>query len=185
MDRTAALLDQLARYEPADELEWKCHRDMTRLLSASSDPFSRMEFDPGHITASVFILDQEGRLLLHHHRRLGRWLQMGGHLEPGEMPVDAAMREGSEESGLSDLRVVGEGALDLDVHDIPAGKGEPAHHHFDVRYLARTSRPQSIIIDSSESLDLVWVTLEQAESLMAAPESSRVIRKITRVLCAS
>ena len=185
MNGPSLFLEQLQRYEPADELERSHQRALVRLLSSPADPFSRATFAPGHITASCFIVDDAGRLLLHRHRRLGRWLQMGGHLEPGETPRDAALREGKEESGLADLEIAGHEILDLDVHPIPPGKGEPYHHHFDVRFLARTRHPDAITIDDAESTDLRWVTLDEAAVLMGSVESNRVMRKIAGVLCAS
>ena len=153
-----------------------------QLLRTTPEPYSRAQFVPGHITASCFIIDRDGRLLLHHHRRLNRWLQMGGHLEPGEDPVAAALREGREESGLEDLRVVSDGIADLDVHRIPAGRGEPEHRHYDVRYIARTDSADSIAADARESNQLMWFDLDRAASLMQGEESLRVIQKIRRVL---
>jgi 8-oxo-dGTP pyrophosphatase MutT (NUDIX family) len=173
--------EQLRRYQPADDAERRHQCELIALVETSAAPFSRGTFAPGHITASLFIVDRGGRLLLHHHRRLGRWLQMGGHLEVAESPLDAALREGAEESGLADLTVA-PGILDLDIHLIPAGKGEPEHRHFDVRYLARTGNPDSITIDAAESLDLRWVTLADAVTLMATEESRRVIDKIAAAL---
>lgn len=157
------------------------HRDaFLDLLRATPSPFSRSQFDPGHITASCYIIDADRRLLLHHHRRLNRWLQMGGHLEAGEQPLDAALREAAEESGLRDLEVAG-GIADLDVHVIPAGRGEPEHRHFDVRYIARTASPEAIVIDAKESNELMWVDLDRAAALMGGEESLRVLRKIERL----
>jgi len=129
-------------------------------------------------SASCFIVDPAGRLLLHEHRRLGRWVQMGGHLEAGEDPLQAALREGAEESGLGDLRLLSDSIADLDVHAIPAGKGEPRHSHFDVRYIAHTASPESIVADARESRNLMWFDLRRAEEVMAGEESLRVIRKI-------
>jgi 8-oxo-dGTP pyrophosphatase MutT (NUDIX family) len=183
MTRRANLLEDLRTYEPADDLEARHHRAIAELLLDDGDPFSRRHFEPGHVTASCFIVDPTGtRLLLHHHRRLDRWLQMGGHLEAAESPVDAAMREGIEESGLRDLEWVCYGVFDVDVHAIPAGKGEPDHHHFDIRYLARTTTPDGIVMDQNESSDLTWVSLDRAVDLMNEEASARVIRKIERLV---
>lgn len=183
MPRTTALLDELRHYRAADALEWQHHRAIVNLLKDTADPFSRTTFVPGHITASCFIIDPESqRLLLHHHRRLDRWLQMGGHVEGDEGPLQTAFREGAEESGLKDLELVVPDVFDVDVHFIPAGKGEPDHSHFDVRYLARTANPTAITIDRSESHDLAWVELDRAIPLMNEEASSRVIRKIEAVI---
>src|SRR6187549_1386344 len=121
MSRGTSLLDELHRYKPADEREARHLQSLINLLTMPADTFVRDHFAPGHVTASLFILDPASRsLLLHHHRRLGRWLQMGGHVEAGEDPAAAALREGEEESGLSDLELL-PGIFDVDVHLIPAG----------------------------------------------------------------
>lgn len=177
MSRASVLIEQLRAYTPVDALEAEHHRAIIGLLTNTHEPFSRHSFDPGHITASCFIVDGD-RLLLHRHRRLGRWLQMGGHVEGEETPQDAALREGAEESGLNDLAFLCDGVFDVDVHAIPAGKGEPDHRHFDVRFLAHTAHPGSISIDPSESDDLAWVPLDAAAALMNEEASSRVVRKI-------
>jgi len=171
------LLAQLERYRPFDDFEARHREAIVELVGSKPGAFERGHFAPGHITASCFIVDDD-RLLLHHHRRLNRWLQMGGHVEGDEDPKDAALREGSEESGLRDLTLAAGGIFDLDVHVIPAAKGEPKHRHFDVRYVARTASPDAVVIDRAESNDVAWVPLERAEALMNEAASSRVIQKI-------
>jgi 8-oxo-dGTP pyrophosphatase MutT (NUDIX family) len=176
------LLAEVVSFRPADPEEVQHHGAILELLRHGRQPFSRQSFEPGHITASCFIVDTSGtRLLLHHHRRLNRWLQMGGHVDPGECAADAALREGREESGLRVLALVVETPIDLDVHAIPAGKGEPPHNHYDVRYLARTGSPEAITLDPGESNDLKWVDLAHAAELMDENGSRRVIRKIERL----
>jgi len=176
-----SLVEELRAYEPANDLEREHRAAMLDLLAYSQAAFSRDHYVPGHFTASCFIIDDAGRLLLHHHRRLDRWLQMGGHLEKGETPEAAALREGREESGLEDLSLIGS-ILDLDIHDIPAAEGEPDHSHFDVRYLARTSTPEAVAIDRAESNDLAWVDLQRAADLLRGEESLRVIGKIEHMM---
>lgn len=107
---------------------------------------------------------------------------MGGHVDGSETPETAALREGREESGLTDLRFLLDTIFDVDIHPIPAGKGEPAHEHFDVRYLLVTRVPGETVADPSESIDLRWFDLGEAIEIMSATESTRAIRKIERIL---
>jgi 8-oxo-dGTP pyrophosphatase MutT (NUDIX family) len=180
MTRHETLLAQLRTYEPADALEAGHRAAMFHLLT-SDGAFSRGHFAPGHFTASCYVIDDGGRLLLHHHRRLDRWLQMGGHVEGEETTELAALREATEESGLDDLTLV-DGIVDLDIHPIPAGKGEPDHAHFDVRYVARTRRAEAVRLDHVESNDLRWFALLEAADVLTGEESQRVLRKIERIL---
>jgi 8-oxo-dGTP pyrophosphatase MutT (NUDIX family) len=180
------LLEELRRYQPADDTEERHHRTLMGHLVHAKAPLSRSKFAPGHVTASLFIVDpRTGRILLHHHRRLDRWLQMGGHLEAGEAPAAAALREGREESGLGDLELLAPEIFDVDVHLIPASDGDPDHFHYDVRYVARTGSPEAIALDAAESRELAWVDLDRAVELMNEEASTRAIGKIRALLGAS
>lgn len=183
VDRMRSLLAEIEACAPADDRE-RLHRlRFLKLLGSSEDCFTRHRFEPGHVTASAFIIDRRrARLLLHRHRRLGRWLQMGGHVDDGERAVDAAKREGLEESGLTDLQLLTSAVLDLDVHAIPAARGEPEHLHFDVRYLFASATPDAIAIQEAESEDLRWFGFDEAISVMDEEGSSRAIGKIVRLL---
>ena len=119
---------------------------------------------PGHITSSAWILSPDGAsALLTHHKKLGRWLQLGGHVD-GESQIElACLREAQEESGMQTFTFTPwAGAelvpLDLDVHTIPARKDEPMHEHWDVRFLLRADSGQELVI-SEESNQLVWAPL--------------------------
>jgi 8-oxo-dGTP pyrophosphatase MutT (NUDIX family) len=176
-----ALAHEIRAYKPEDAAEAR-GRDAVMDLLALDDFASRNHFNPGHITASGFIIDARGaRVLLHHHRRLNRWLQMGGHLEPGETPTAAALREAEEESGLSDLFFVQADIFDLDVHEIPPFGAEPAHRHFDLRYLLSTHQPDRIAMDNKESFSLAWFSLDEALVAMDEACSRRAIGKISRM----
>ena len=117
----------------------------------------------GHFTASAWLVSQDGaRVLLTHHKKLGRWLQLGGHADGDSDLANVALREAEEESGLSGLTIIPE-IFDLDAHDIPA-RGtvgapnyEPAHIHWDVRFVVRASAENFLV--SEESLALSWVDI--------------------------
>ncbi|GAA3819966.1 NUDIX hydrolase [Streptomyces phyllanthi] len=112
----------------------------------------------GHVTASALVIDPErGRVLLTLHKKLRKWLQMGGHCEPEDGTLAAAaLREATEESGIAELTLLPGGPLRLDRHPIPP----PCHWHFDVQYavLAPSGAVQEI---SDESLDLRWFPYDE------------------------
>lgn len=124
---------------------------------------------PGHITASAWILSHDhASCLLTHHRKLERWLQLGGHVD-GESQVQlAALREAREESGMDGFEFLFPSAelepLDLDVHTIPANDTEPEHQHWDVRFLLRALPDQSLQV-SEESHALRWVPRNELSQL--------------------
>jgi 8-oxo-dGTP pyrophosphatase MutT (NUDIX family) len=137
--RQARLELWLRRHRCTDDTELQHHSRMLALLAQSGDPFARDHFRPGHFTASAFVLSPDGdQLLLIQHRKLRRWLQPGGHVEATDTDLVAtARREVAEETGIEQLTLAHDGAFDLDVHAIPALGVEPAHAHFDVRFLFR------------------------------------------------
>lgn len=173
----------LLAHECAGEAEERDRQAMLALVETEPSCFARTTFAPGHFTGSVFIFSPDsGLVLLHHHRRLDRWLQMGGHDEGEFDPAATALREGCEESGLTDLVLLSPAILDLDVHPIPPGRGEPAHSHFDVRFAAITRTAGAARADEAESLDLAWLTLGEAVRRMEEPGARRALAKAARLL---
>ncbi len=173
----------LRRHVPADAEEARHVARVLALVEGEPACFSRSAFTPGHVTGSAFILRADtGGVLLHRHRRLGAWLQLGGHDEGEHDPAVTALREGAEESGLSDLVLLSPDILDVDVHLIPAGKGEPPHEHHDVRYALLTRTPGAIRRDAAESLDLGWFSPEEAMRRMNEPGATRALTRLTRLL---
>jgi 8-oxo-dGTP pyrophosphatase MutT (NUDIX family) len=159
-----ALLSQIV---PRDAGEAKFVHDMRELATRGEAAASRGEFAPGHFTATCFVVYVPSDVvLLHRHKRLEKWLPMGGHIEPGEEPSQAALREAAEESGLKDLELLSPELLSVDIHPIPAGKGEPDHLHFDLRFAASTQTPQKIRMDEAESTALEWVEIDAAGDLL-------------------
>ncbi|MBK7951328.1 MAG: NUDIX hydrolase [Deltaproteobacteria bacterium] len=157
------------------------------LLEAEPRCFERDAFHPGHITASAWIVSRESRaVLLTHHRKLDRWLQLGGHTD-GEVDVLAsALREAREESGLGDFGVIpGEGGpvvLDVDVHAIPARGDEPAHEHHDIRFLLETSEHAPLERQQAESKALRWFPAAGIEARFSEESLARMARKAARWL---
>jgi 8-oxo-dGTP pyrophosphatase MutT (NUDIX family) len=181
----AALLALLARYLERHPGEAASVGRVRRLVAEHEDCFERTCV-PGHITASAWILSADLRsVLLTHHRKLGRWLQLGGHADGDADTLAVALREAREESGMQDFRVIAEGdpalPLDVDVHAIPARGAEPAHLHHDLRYLLVAAPGQELVV-SSESHALRWVERARLRELSVEPSLLRMERKARRLL---
>ena len=127
----------------------------------------------GHFTGSAWLVSADGtRVLLTHHRKLGRWLQLGGHADGDPDLARVALREAQEESGLTQLTLDGAAIFDLDRHRIPARGVEPEHWHYDVRYVVRAGPDENFAV-SAESLALAWRPVTEVVVDAEADESVR------------
>jgi 8-oxo-dGTP pyrophosphatase MutT (NUDIX family) len=146
-----------------------------QLLADGAHGFMRERLD-GHFTASAWLVSGDGgRVLLTHHRKLGRWLQLGGHADGDPDLARAALREAREESGLDGL-LVEPGIFDLDRHRIPVHGGVPAHWHYDVRYVVRATGGERFVV-SDESHALAWRTVAE---LPEEPGLDASVRRMAR-----
>lgn len=171
-----SLLDELRDYAPADAREAAMRERLVAFVAAHPDAFERA-LAVGHVTASAWIVDPaRTHALLTHHRKLGKWLQLGGHADGDPDVRRAALREAREESGLRSLRFARDGIYDLDVHAIPARPGEPAHDHYDVRF-AFEADPAEPLVVSAESKELAWIALDALASVSADESVLRLARK--------
>lgn len=140
---------------PIDEIE---HANITMFLRHYDDlpdPFDQQR-DPIHVTGSAIVVGSRGVVLLR-HKRLGLWLQPGGHVDPGEAPWDGALREAAEETGLRvEFAAIGDDGVPLlahvDVH--PGGRG---HTHLDLRYLV-DGGDDDPAPPAGESQEIGWFT---------------------------
>lgn len=181
----------LTRHRAAEPREEEDRVRMTAFARAHSDPFDRT-IPEGHFTGSGLVMSEDGAaVLLLHHVKLERWLQPGGHGEPGEIyGEDVARREVEEETGLAPtLHPTAPRPLDVDIHVIPARREDPQHEHLDLRYLFVADRAKPLRAENPENpaqagtkTALRWFEVEEALAMELDPGLKRMIRKARRLL---
>jgi 8-oxo-dGTP pyrophosphatase MutT (NUDIX family) len=135
----------------------------------------------GHITGSAWVINhQRDKVLLTHHRKLDKWLQLGGHCDGDADVLRVALREAVEESGVYDIVPISPAIFDIDIHTIPERRTntgiEAEHLHYDARFLLQTDDALPLQI-SSESKDLRWVALSDIPHLTNEDSILRMVDK--------
>jgi 8-oxo-dGTP pyrophosphatase MutT (NUDIX family) len=137
---------------------------------------AQRELTIGHLTGAAWLVSADGRrVLLTHHRKLQRWLQLGGHADGDADLVAVALREAEEESGLRDLAIERE-IFDLDRHWIPDHGAVPGHWHYDLRYVVRCCGDEQFAV-SEESLALAW---RDIDTMIGSPEYDESLQRMAR-----
>lgn len=174
---TADCVDEVRAYAPTDPEQQRLRALMLEHLTTQVDGWSR-DCPGAHVTASSLIcVPTADRVVLLHHRKLGRWVQTGGHIEPGDTGLAAAaLREASEESGLPGLRLL-PGVVHLDVHEVRCGPVRPCAH-LDARFLV-LANPDDQPVPTSESKDVRWFA---ADALPTDEPSVTVLVDLARQL---
>jgi 8-oxo-dGTP pyrophosphatase MutT (NUDIX family) len=185
MLRSDPLADALARHQATDEEEARDHATIAAFVALHDRPFDR-SIREGHLTGSAITVSHDGaRVLLLHHRKLDRWLQPGGHGDPGESTgEEVALREAREESGILGLALhpLAPRPLDVDVHDIPARGPEPAHQHLDLRFLVVAPEDATIAPDFAELHEIRWVPWDEVEPLSPDHGLRRALSKARAIV---
>lgn len=180
MDSLLSLLSGVVPADAKEEVDLVLMRAQATLLA---QPLSRRQ-PTAHFTGSSVVTDGR-RVALVHHRKLSRWLQPGGHVEPedGGDLLATALREAREETGCPVVpHPTAPCPLDVDVHAIPSRGDEAAHLHLDVRFLVLTDQPEALRVDPTESAAVRWFELPEALHRADAPEMRRLLRKAQAAL---
>jgi 8-oxo-dGTP pyrophosphatase MutT (NUDIX family) len=172
----------LNRYRPQGEAEAADVERVRSLVASADDPWLRSI--PLHITGSALIVHPDsGRVLLRWHQRQQAWLQVGGHADPGENdPLEIALREGAEETGLPDLEPWPDAQLrHVVIVPVPASSSEPAHEHADLRFVLATRNPDAAR-EESPGAPLRWLSPREARELSSEANLRETVTRAERLL---
>jgi 8-oxo-dGTP pyrophosphatase MutT (NUDIX family) len=178
MDRII-LESQLKKYRTPYEEE---SQFISSFIELVEDPQAyKRELLSGHFTASAWIVNKKRtHTLLTLHRKLGRWLQLGGHADGNENLLEVAMKEAREESGLKSLTFVDETIFDIDKHIIPLRPHVQEHFHYDVRYILEADLKEPLV-KNHESISLAWVAFESVQDVIGYnPSILRMLDKTSK-----
>ncbi|MFT5368200.1 MAG: 8-oxo-dGTP pyrophosphatase MutT (NUDIX family) [Candidatus Latescibacterota bacterium] len=171
-----SLLQQLESYLDLFPDESAMLERYISFVKANSDCFER-SLQIGHVTGSAWVVNRERtHTLLTHHKKLNKWLQLGGHADGDVDVLRVAKREVAEESGITDVVQVGDGIFDVDIHLIPERKNEPEHYHYDVRYALQVTGDEDYVV-SDESHDLAWLEIDRLSERTQEESMLRLARK--------
>jgi 8-oxo-dGTP pyrophosphatase MutT (NUDIX family) len=171
-----SLLQQLESYLDLFPDESAMLERYISFVKANSDCFER-SLQIGHVTGSAWVVNRERtHTLLTHHKKLNKWLQLGGHADGDVDVLRVAKREVAEESGITDVVQVGDGIFDVDIHLIPERKNEPEHYHYDVRYALQVTGDEDYVV-SDESHDLDWLEIDRLSERTQEESMLRLARK--------
>ena len=150
--------------------------DMLNLLKTDGC-FLKNNYD-GHFTGSAWIISPEkDKILMTHHKKLGMWLQLGGHADGEKDLLKVALREAKEESGIQHFNILRDEIFDLDIHKIPKQMNQPSHKHYDIRFLLETDPVFNEISVSDESYDVAWIPIDDVIGLNPENSIKRMVEK--------
>jgi 8-oxo-dGTP pyrophosphatase MutT (NUDIX family) len=166
------ILDLLQNYQTlfAEEIEFQ--KQMIHFLEQNDD-FALRSNLIGQITGSAWIVNKEHtKALLIHHKKLNKWLQIGGHIDDTDKTIEETiLREIKEESGLTNLKLLSSSIYDIDIHTIPQKKEIAEHLHFDIRLIIEADENEALIPQDEEILDIKWCSVNEVQNLAESTTS--------------
>jgi len=183
------LLQKLERYQPENGADQTQQLRIIDFIENNPNCFSR-ELLSGHIVGSAWVLNKDKtKVLLTHHLKLNKWVQLGGHSDDNPDTLDVAYREAQEESGLKSVIALSPEIFDVDVHSYPARDRkigdsiihEPEHFHYDIRFAFTADEKEKIITQEDESKSVQWIALEDIPKFTKEEATLRMVRKTAKL----
>jgi 8-oxo-dGTP pyrophosphatase MutT (NUDIX family) len=172
------LTQKLAEYQPFNQEERNDYDSLKEFVSATPNCFDRYFYTPGHITGSAWIVSPDlQKVVLHHHRKLKKWIQPGGHSDNHPITLEVALQEAQEETGLKSLHPLSENIFDLSIRNFPERSDQPAHLHYDLRFLFQADPTEPFQPAAEESQILLWIPLNKIPNYNNQSNILRMVEK--------
>lgn len=169
--------DLIENYQPLYQKELIFKEKMLELIYTCEDCFLR-SCRVGHFTASAFLMNKElTHVLLMHHTKLDKWMQLGGHCDGDSDILNVAIKEAQEESGINEIKPLSAEIFDIDIHLIPPNRNDESHYHFDVRFLLHAYNDDKIQ-KNHESKELRWIEKDSMNLPSSSDSVTRMFEKI-------
>ncbi len=173
-----SLKNALGAYHPVSLEEQDFKQKMLHLLDRHGESCFHRTLSLAHFTASAWVVDRKAeKALLTHHKKLNKWLQVGGHADGDQHLLRVAAKELREESGLTNFQCNHHQIFDIDIHTIPAQKNEATHEHFDVRFLFEADANENLA-PNHESIAMKWVDWADIEKTLENASIQRMNKKV-------
>ena len=154
---------------------------MLSFIENDTNHFSRTNHH-GHFTGSAWIINPDkSKILMTHHKKIGKWLQLGGHADGESDLLKVSQREAIEESGINNFVTISNEIFDMDIHEIPPIGSDPKHLHYDIRFLLEADPDEESLTISNESHDVAWIPLDQIAHYNSEKSIMRMVDK-TKIL---
>ena len=154
---------------------------MLSFIENHTNHFSRTNHH-GHFTGSAWIINPDkSKILMTHHKKIGKWLQLGGHADGESDLLKVSQREAIEESGINNFVTISNEIFDMDIHEIPPIGSDPKHLHYDIRFLLQADPDKESLIISNESHDVAWIPLDKIADYNSEQSIMRMVDK-TKIL---
>ena len=150
---------------------------MLSFIENHTNHFSRTNHH-GHFTGSAWIINPDkSKILMTHHKKIGKWLQLGGHADGESDLLKVSQREAIEESGINNFVTISNEIFDMDIHEIPPIGSDPKHLHYDIRFLLQADPDKESLTISNESHDVAWIPLDQIAHYNSEKSIMRMVDK--------
>ncbi len=166
------ILDLLENYQTSFVEEIEFQKQMIDFITQNDD-FALRSNVTGQLTGSAWVVNKERtKVLLIHHKKLNKWLQIGGHIEDTDQNIEETiLREIKEESGLTTLKLLSSSIYDIDIHTIPQKKEIAEHLHFDIRFIVEADENEALLPQNEEILAIQWYALNKVQNLAESTTS--------------